>query len=864
MKVVLLGLVLVTLYGVVDPARVFQTLAHLKAQKSDDVQTDAARDLLQRLIGDRAEEFSVMVDRSLAGKDGLDTYQLSSAGDGKVMVVGSTGVAAATGCYNYLKYFCGCHISWSGVQLALPSRLPPIPTPITVKTPNRFRYYQNVCTSSYSFVWWDWERWEKEIDWMALSGINVPLAFTGQEAIWQRVYLSLGLNQSEIDDFFTGPAFLAWGRMGNIHTWAGPLSKSWVDKQLSLQYKIVSRMRSLGMITVLPAFAGHIPQGILRVFPEVNVTKLGGWSNFDCKYSCSYVLDPEDPMFQMIGGLFLTELIKEFGTDHIYNADTFNEMTPTSSDPDYLSAISAAIFKSMSAVDPGAIWLLQGWLFVNNPSFWKPAQTKALLHGAPIGKIIVLDLFAETVPIYSKTESFYGQPFIWCMLHNFGGNHGLFGQVESINRGPFDALSFPNSTMIGTGLTPEGIEQNDMIYELMNEIGWRSTPIDLPDWINRYSDRRYGQSNPNARAAWQLLLSSVYNCTIMWKDHNHSPLVRRPSLKMDTSIWYNKSDVYEAWKLMLDASSSLAKSNTFQYDLVDVTREAVVQLVTNYYMDIKMAYENKSLEDLMIAVYATMRDLAKKERLLECVRNCHVDTFEILQMDITDQQSVLTAMEKVKEQRVDILVCNAGVGLMGPLEIHSYDTIKKIFDVNLFGTIGTVQAFLPGMKQRRSGQIIISSSVGGLQGVPFNDVYCASKFAVEGFCESLAIVLHHFNIHVSLIECGPVNTSFIHNLQSWDPSDSRLQGVDSETRSLYAQYLQHCQKIYRDVAQDTDEILQVFLEAIESPAPSLRYFTTQFFMPLIKLKFSCSGGSEYLRAMHKFVFSGEKPKADPE
>ncbi|XP_040293275.1 17-beta-hydroxysteroid dehydrogenase type 1 [Bufo bufo] len=259
-------------------------------------------------------------------------------------------------------------------------------------------------------------------------------------------------------------------------------------------------------------------------------------------------------------------------------------------------------------------------------------------------------------------------------------------------------------------------------------------------------------------------------------------------------------------------------------------------------------------------VYATMRDLSKKEYLLECLKDCHADTFEILQMDVTDQQSVLATTEKIKEERVDILVCNAGIGLMGPLECHTYDTMKKIFDVNLFGTISTIQAFLPGMKQRRSGQIIISSSMGGLQGVPFNDVYCASKFAVEGFCESMAIVLQHFNIHVSLIECGPVNTNFVNNLITNDFSDSQLQSVDSDTRALYAQYLQHCQTIFQDVAQDTDEILQVFVEAIEASVPSLRYFTTQFFMPLIKLKLQCASGSEYVHAIYKFVFSGTKPK----
>nr|XP_033774828.1 alpha-N-acetylglucosaminidase [Geotrypetes seraphini] len=587
----------------------FPTLAHLKPQASDELQTQAVRELLRRLIGARAGDFWLSVNSSVAGKDGLDTYQLASGEGGKVLVTGSTGVAAATGLYSYLKSHCGCHISWSGMQLQLPSPLPAVREVIRVTTPNRFRYYQNVCTASYSFVWWDWDRWEKEIDWMALSGINLPLAFVGQEVIWQRVYLMLGLNKSEIDDYFTGPAFLAWGRMGNIHSWAGPLPVSWHLKQLYLQYRILGRMRSLGMIPVLPAFAGHVPGALLRVFPEMNVTKLGGWAGFDCTYSCSYVLDPEDAMFQVIGALFMKELTREFGTNHIYNADTFNEMCPSSSDPTYLSGISAAIYKSMTAVDPDAIWLLQGWIFVNSPSFWKPTQTRALLHGAPLGKIIVLDLFAETMPVYLQTDSFYGQPFIWCMLHNFGGNHGMFGSVESINRGPFDAMSFPNSTMVGTGLAPEGIEQNDMIYELMNEIGWSRKPVNLSQWISWYTVRRYGSQNAQTLAAWQLLLRSVYNCTIQWKDHNQSPLVHRPSLKMKTNVWYNRSDLFEAWQLLQNASAELSKSKTFLYDLVDVTREVVQQLVALYYLDIKQAYENQSLPDLLTSGGVLVYDL---------------------------------------------------------------------------------------------------------------------------------------------------------------------------------------------------------------------------------------------------------------
>uniref|UniRef100_A0A8B9V5T2 Alpha-N-acetylglucosaminidase n=1 Tax=Anas zonorhyncha TaxID=75864 RepID=A0A8B9V5T2_9AVES len=574
-------------------------------------QEAAVRALARRLLGPRAASaVALSVDGRLAA-GGPDAYRLLSPPGAAVAVAvtGSSGVAAAAGLYRYLRDFCGCHLSWAGAQLRLPEPLPRVPAEIRAATPNRYRYYQNVCTQSYSYAWWDWERWEREIDWMALSGINLALAFLGQELVWQRVYLSLGLNQSEIDAYFTGPAFLAWNRLGNLHGWAGPLPRSWHLKQLYLQYRVVERMRSLGMLTVLPAFAGHVPPGVLRVFPRVNATRLGGWSHFDCTYSCSYLLDPEDPMFQVIGTLFLKELIKEFGTDHIYSADTFNEMSPLSSDPAYLSRVSNAVFRSMTGADPEALWLMQGWLFQHQPDFWQPAQVRALLHGVPLGRMIVLDLFAESKPVYPWTESFYGQPFIWCMLHNFGGNHGLFGTVESLNRGPFEARRFPNSTMVGTGLAPEGIEQNDVVYELMNELGWRHEPLDLPTWVSRYAQRRYGAANAAASSAWLLLLRSAYNCTGVCVNHNRSPLVRRPSLHMDTQLWYNASDVYEAWRLLLSAGAALGSSLTYRYDLVDVTRQAVQQLVADYYLSIRGAFQSRALPELLTAGGVLVYDL---------------------------------------------------------------------------------------------------------------------------------------------------------------------------------------------------------------------------------------------------------------
>uniref|UniRef100_H3A9S5 N-acetyl-alpha-glucosaminidase n=1 Tax=Latimeria chalumnae TaxID=7897 RepID=H3A9S5_LATCH len=477
----------------------------------------------------------------------------------------------------------------------------------------RFRYYQNVCTQSYSFAWWDWKRWEREIDWMALSGINLPLAFTGQEAIWQRVqYFFFVLNSLCVFKLmFFMSSVLCKKKKKFWEGWRCPFNLFFLMLSFAFpQHSILDRMRSLGMIPVLPAFAGHVPKAITRQPGKHTVRALMSSFSACCLDCAAGNQKRSQPLFFMVPiELPLKEMIKEFGTDHIYNADTFNEMTPSSSDPKYLAAVSAAVFKSMTFVDPGAVWLMQGWLFINDEVFWQPAQVKALLHGVPIGRMIILDLFAETFPVYSRTESFYGQPFIWCMLQNFGGNLGLYGSAESVNQHPFKARAFPNSTMVGTGLTPEGIEQNDVMYELMNEIGWLSQPLDLLQWASLYAQRRYGSKNADATAAWQLLFQSVYNSTYLIKNHNHNPLVKRPSLQMSTDVWYNRSYVYEAWRLMHKAAKSLNSSRTFKYDLVDVTRQAMELEVIDFYTEIKCAFQNGSLSNLLTAGGVLLYDL---------------------------------------------------------------------------------------------------------------------------------------------------------------------------------------------------------------------------------------------------------------
>ena len=225
------------------------------------------------------------------------------------------------------------------------------------------RYYFNVVTFSYSTVWWNWTRWEREIDWMAMNGLNFILSFTGQEYVWQKFYTSLGLTDEEIKDFFSGPAFLAWQRMGNIRGWGGPLDDGWIKKQADLQKQIIEQIRQFGMINILPGFAGHVPLGLRRVFPKANITRSAEWSGFGSNFSKDYFLQPEDPLFVTLGSKYYEILIDEYGTDHYYNADAFNEMDPASKNETFLANINAKIYEAMVCADTQAVYLMQGWLF---------------------------------------------------------------------------------------------------------------------------------------------------------------------------------------------------------------------------------------------------------------------------------------------------------------------------------------------------------------------------------------------------------------------------------------------------------------------------------------------------------------------
>ncbi|HTV61716.1 MAG TPA: alpha-N-acetylglucosaminidase [Verrucomicrobiae bacterium] len=552
--------------------------------------------LIERIAPGHAGDFIV---ETIPAPAGENVFEVGTR-DGKIVLRGDGPLSQAVAFNWYLKHDAFADVSWyADDAVRVPKRLP-LPTESVRKaTKIEDRFFFNYCTFGYTMPFWRWRDWERCIDWMALNGINLPLAQTGNEYIWQKVWREYGLSDGEIRAYFTGPAYLPWHRMVNIDHWGGPLPQSYVDGQHDLQKKIVARERELGMSPVLCAFAGHVPEALKAKQPAMKIEEIPpGWAGFSSEYGC-WFLDPMDPKFKKIQVKFLEEQRKEYGTSHYYGTDPFNEISPPSWDPAYLAGVSKAIYSGMSQVDPDAVWLQMAWTF-QDVNQWNEARLGGMIRAVPPGRMVLIDYNCENGELFRATKSFYGAPFIWDYLGNFGGNTDLVGPLNKINRRLTAAMNDGALTnFIGVGATLEGLN-NPVVYEMLFDRVWAGDELNLADWVRDEACARAGGTDTNVEQAWDILREKVLVDNVNpIGGHGDIFQERNPSLRGDpdgmlsAEIPYDNSDLIRAWGYFLRAGSAARESSAFQRDLVDTTRQALGNIGLTLRDQMAAAYDRK-------------------------------------------------------------------------------------------------------------------------------------------------------------------------------------------------------------------------------------------------------------------------------
>ena len=228
----------------------------VSCQRNQDPATNTLSEMCERLFPQYAHSFQFQL---LTDSVDIDRFTLESD-NGKILIKGNNRNSLAVGLNHYLKYYCQAHVSWyASDSVVMPAQLPEVEAPVILRSKCKNRFFLNYCTFGYSMPYWKWSDWERLIDWMALNGVTMPLAITGQESIWYKVWTEMGLSDEEVRTYFTGPAHLPWHRMSNVDYWQSPLPQSWLADQEKLQKLILERERAFDMTPILPAFAGHVP-----------------------------------------------------------------------------------------------------------------------------------------------------------------------------------------------------------------------------------------------------------------------------------------------------------------------------------------------------------------------------------------------------------------------------------------------------------------------------------------------------------------------------------------------------------------------------------------------------------------------------
>lgn len=567
--------------------------------------------LLERI--DKGASRKFVIERLKGEKD---FFELDQKGN-KVVVRGNNYVSIATGINWYLKYYAGINLSWNGMQADLPEVLPPVLKKERHETDLKLRYDFNYCTFSYSMAFWDWKRWEQEIDWMALHGINLPLAMVGTDVVWKNVLEELGYTREEINAFIAGPGFQAWWLMNNLEGWGGPNPDSWYERQEELQKRILKRMREYGIEPVLPGYSGMVPHNAKDRL-GLNVADPGRWNG----YPRPAFLQPTDPQFERIAALYYREMTRLYGKVSYYSMDPFHEGGNTSGVD--LEAAGKAIWKAMKQANPRAAWVVQAW--GANP---RPQMIRTL----PAGDMVVLDLFSESRPQWGdpasswyRKEGFGQHDWLFCMLLNYGGNVGLHGKMAHLIEEFYKAKdSSFGKTLKGVGMTMEGIENNPVMYELLCELPWREQRFSKDEWLEGYLKARYGKSDSQVSQAWMLLSNTIYNCPAASTQQgtHESILCARPSWKAyqvsswsEMSDYYDPADVIRAAGMMVDAAERFRGNNNFEYDLVDIVRQAVAEKGRLMYRVLVDAYKAGDRELFKLSSDRFLRLILMQDRLL--------------------------------------------------------------------------------------------------------------------------------------------------------------------------------------------------------------------------------------------------------
>lgn len=517
----------------------------------------------------------------------------------------------------YLKYIAHLNVSTDGSQLGAPGfRLPAVPSPILQPALYPFRYALNENTDGYTTPYWDFSRWQHEIDILALSGVNAVLIQRGNDLAVYQAFFALGYSDTDIRRWITQPAHQNWQWMGNMCCFIEPISLSLMQERAVSARRIIDQLRALGITPVLPGFWGVVPADFAQHVPGAHVVvQTEPWNGFQRPGW----IDPRDPSFARLAAAFYRSQQRLFGESTLYDMETFQEGGQTGDVP--VGEGARAIQKALNTAHPSALWFMMAWQ--DNPR-------RELIDAVDRDKILIADIEQGRIPRETRDQEFAGARWLFGGLWEFGGRTTMGAPIFDYSQRMPPMGSKPGSHLAGIALFTEGLDTNPFAFDLYTEMAWHKEPVDLDRWTASYALRRYGADDPHARAAWSILLKTVYSYradgdrTHGERDAAHESLFNaQPSLSATrTGHWapdvlrYNAEDLKPALTELLEVAPDLRRTASYEYDLVDVTRQVLANDARRQLPLLKAAFDAHDQPAFHARAAVWLHSMAMEDHLL--------------------------------------------------------------------------------------------------------------------------------------------------------------------------------------------------------------------------------------------------------
>jgi hypothetical protein len=526
----------------------------------------AARSLLERVLPDHSGQFHL----ELVAPASHEFFRITGP-TGNIRVQGSTVSALLMGAHWYLKYVAGVSLSWNGDSLNhLPEQLPALSAPIQMRANGQHRFALNDTNDGYTGPFWSWNDWERQIDALALHGINEVLLYTGSEAVYQTTLRRFGYSDEEIRTWLPTPAHQPWWLLENLSAWVGPsVSQHLIDARLVLARKIAERLRALCMRPVLPGYFGIVPAGFAAKNPAGHVIPQGNWLGM----KRPDWLDPTCELFAKVAAEYYRAQKELFGAADMFKMDPLHEGGESGGVD--LGHAASSIESALQSSHPGATWAILGWQ--ENPRRELLAGIQDKSH------VLILDGQSDRFDYKDREQEWGGTPYVFGTIWNFGGHTTIGANAGVWNERYFKQMGNQGSKLNGIALMPEASCNNPAAFEFFTELPWRTEPTNTDEWFAQWSAYRYGGRDGQAARAWKIVGSTAYDMKSgKWSEAHDNLFSARPSLTAKTACsWSPQESRYDldAFALalvpLMGIDATLRNSSAYRYDLVDIARQTI-------------------------------------------------------------------------------------------------------------------------------------------------------------------------------------------------------------------------------------------------------------------------------------------------